>query len=295
MADRDSVKNLINTIDNTNSETPETRVINNSIPQSQPLQSGNYQKLQSNVNSELEMVYEIVQLPSEGRLYQDGLKEINIEYLTATDEDILTTASLIQNGSVLDIVLDRKIKSKGVDHRNLLPGDKEALLLFLRTSSYGVDYHVTVSNPIYGDSFKTKVDLSKLKYKVLEVYPDQRGFFTIQLPMSKKHIEFRLLTSGEEATINKMAESKKEAYGSNFSTYISDKIKASIMSIDGNSDRSHINKFVDIMRAGDASFIRKKIHEASPGVDMSYEFTSPDGHTFTSQLSVGTDFFFPQI
>lgn len=296
--EKDNVKKLITQLDgddNLNSNKPENRVVNNSIPVSQPIQSNSFQKLQSAVDPDLVVDSEIVELPSEGKFYSDGLKILNIEYLTAIDEDVLTTASLIQNGTLFDVIFERKIKTKGVDHRNLLSGDKEAITLFLRTSSYGLDYNVLVTNPLNGTTFKSVVDLSKLKYKVIPVEPDEFGYFSVILPMSKKTVRFRLITSGEEVIINKTAESRQEAYGSKFSTYNSDKLKASIIDIDGNSDRSYINKFVDAMRAGDSSFLRHKIVEYSPGVDMTYEFTTPEGHKFKSQLTVGSDFFFPSI
>jgi len=205
----------------------------------------------------------------------------------------LTTPSLIENGTVLDVLLRRKIKTPGINPEELLAGDRNAIILFLRTSSYGSDYTVNVSDPRTGNSFKAVVDLLKLRYKVVEERPDEHGFFTVQLPMRKKLVTFKLLSAGEENLIFKKSEAVKEAYNLEFSEFNTMKLKAHIMAINEKTDRSYIDKFVDAMPALDAYSIRKKILEVSPDVDMSYEFTAKDGYTFSTNLIVGIDFFFP--
>jgi len=112
--------------------------------------------------------FEIVKLPSRGLFYSDGLSEVAIEYMTSKDEDMLTTPSLIESGVVLDMLLKRKIKTQGVNPDNLLTGDRNAIILFLRTSSYGSDYTVLVTDPRNNTTFKTTVDLTKLKYKEIK-------------------------------------------------------------------------------------------------------------------------------
>ena len=99
--------------------------------------------------------YEIVKLPSKGLFYKNGLSEINVEYMTSKDEDLLTTSSLIESGVVLDLLLKRKIKTPNVNPEDLLPGDRNAILLFLRITSYGSDYTVQVTDPRTGVPFKT--------------------------------------------------------------------------------------------------------------------------------------------
>ena len=140
--------------------------------------------------------YEVIKLPSKGKFYKDGLSEVNVEYMTSKDEDILTTPSLIENGTVMDILLKRKIKSKGVKIADLLVGDRSAIILFLRSSSYGPDYAVQVPDPRTNALFQSKVNLNKLKYKVVEEQPDEHGHFTTEIPMRKKTVTFRLLSSG---------------------------------------------------------------------------------------------------
>lgn len=237
--------------------------------------------------------YEKISLPSKGLFYENGLKELDVEYMTSKDEDLLTTPSLIESGVVINKLLKRKIKTPNINIDDLLPGDKSAIILFLRTSSYGPDYTVEVQDPRTGEYFNEKVNLLKLKHKEIKEQPDENGYFTIDIPMRKKTVKFRLLTSGEEERIRKTAESLKEEYNEEYAEYSTLRLKSSIVSIDGKTDKSYINKFVDAMPAYDALTIKKKINEVSPEFDMNYTFTTKDGHKFTAYLIVGADFFFP--
>ena len=141
--------------------------------------------------------------------------------------------------------------------------------------------------------FKTSVDLLKLKYKKVNETPDEHGYFTVKLPMRKKTVRFKLLTSGEETMILKKADAIKEAYNQEYSEYSTLKLKSHVISIDEKTDRTYINKFIDVMPALDALTIRRKILDVSPDVDMDYEFTAKDGFKFNALLSVSVDFFFP--
>ena len=237
--------------------------------------------------------YEIVKLPSKGLFYPSRISEVSVEYMTSKDEDLLTTPSLIENGTVLDVLLKRKIKSKGLAPEELLAGDRNAVILFLRSSSYGPEYSVQVTDPRTGIPFKATVDLQKLRYKEVKVVPNANGHFTCELPMRKKTVTFRLMSSGEDNHLFKKAQAIQEAYGDEYSNYSTMKLKAHIVSIGDKSDRTYIDKFVDAMPALDSLTIRKKVIEASPDVDMDYEFVTKDGYKFNAMLSVGMDFFFP--
>jgi len=193
------------------------------------------------------------------------------------------------------MLLKRKIKSANVNPEDLLPGDRNAIILFLRSSSYGNEYTVQVTDPRTGVPFKAIVDLLQLRYKEMKEIPDQYGYFTVELPMRKKTVTIRLLTAGEETKLFKKSESIKEAYNEEYSQYNTLKLKAHIVAINEKSDRAYIDKFVDAMPALDAFTIRRKIIDISPDVDMSYEFSAKDGFKFTANLTVGIDFFFPQI
>lgn len=271
-----------------------SNVVSDSIPKPNTFNKEEFERTMSReTDPDLITSYEIVKLPSKGLFYSNGLSEVAVEYMTSKDEDMLTTPSLIESGAILDILLKRKIKTAGVNPEDLLVGDRNAIILFLRSSSYGSDYTVQVTDPRNGNPFKTVVDLTKLKYKEIKEIPDGNGHFSVELPMRKKTVLFRLLTSGEENVLFKKAQAIQEAYGEEFNQYSTMKLKTSIVSIGGNTDRTYIDKFVDAMPALDAYTVRKKILDVSPDVDMTYEFETKDHYTFKANLTVGVDFFFP--
>ncbi len=272
------------------------KAVGNEIPKAKTFSHEDFEKTMSKeTDPDLMTSYEIITLPSKGMFYEDGLSEVAVEYMTSRDEDLLTTPSLIENGTVIDVLLKRKIKTPNVNIDNLLTGDRSAIILFLRTSSYGSEYSVNVPDPRTAIPFKATVDLLKLKYKEIEEKPDKHGYFKVEIPMRKKTVTFRLLTSGEENTLFKKSQAIQEAYGEDFNSYPTMKLKAHIVSIDDKTERTYIDKFVDAMTALDAFTIRKKIMEVSPDVDMSYEFMAKDGYKFTANLTIGVDFFFPSV
>ena len=295
---RESISDALKKYKEAGGNVPEESKISNVVTNSTiPIPSFNQQEYEKAMSKEtdpdLMTSYEVVKLPSNGLFYKNGMSEVNVEYMTSKDEDLLTTPSLIENGTVIDILLKRKIKTPGVVLDNLLAGDRNAIILFLRTSSYGSDYTVQVIDPRSSIPFTAKIDLLNLKYKEITEIPDENGYFKVNLPMRKKTVLFRLLTSGEENILHKKAEAIKEAYGEDFSQFSTLKLKASIISINDKTDRSYIDKFVDAMPALDAFTIRKKILEVSPDVDMTYEFMAKDGYKFKANLTLGIDFFFP--
>ena len=252
-----------------------------------------YSNVTKETDPDLMVGYEIIDLPSKG-LFFTKVPQVRVEYLTAKDEDLLTTPSLIENGTVLDELLKRKIKTI-IDIDKMLMGDKNAVLLFLRASSYGSKYEVNVINPFNGRAFKSMIDLTKLKYKEISELPDENGEFTLELPKRKKMIKFRLLTHKESVALLKKAELLKDSYSALFAETNTLRLKTSITEIEGNRDANYIHRFVDAMPALDALTIRKKMQDVSPDVDMSYDFVTPAGEPFRAPIVMGIDFFFPSL
>lgn len=239
-------------------------------------------------------ILQIVGLPSKGKLYPNGISEIQIDYMTASDENLLSTPELIRKGTVMDELLKRKIKSDNIKPSELLNGDKDKIILQLRASSYGQYYDVKVTCPETGNEFEESIDLLTLNEKELTVEPDEMMEFSYTLPMSKKVVKFKLLTSGEFDRVLDAAQKQKEAYKAQVSETITLLLKAQIKEVDGNRDRNFVNKFIDRMRAGDSSAIRKYIKSIEPGIDYEYELTSPyTGNKFKATLNFGIDFFYP--
>lgn len=263
------------------------------IPKYDP--NGYGQNITDQIDTDLIVGFDTVKLPSKGIFYKNKISEVVVEYLTSKDEDILTTPALIENNTLIDVLIKNKLKTKGLDVEEMLGGDKHAILIFLRASSYGKDYEVVVTDPYGGNSFSAKIDLTKLKFKEISILPDENLHFSVELPMRKKWIKFRLITDNELKKIIRHAETKKEATGQPFLELLSMRLKAAIVSIEGNNDRNYINKFVDAMPALDSLTLRRKIDEVTPDVDFKYEFISPGGYSFEASVQMGPDFFFPKI
>ncbi len=275
-------------------QTKAPTAVGNAIPNAPVFNQQEFEKAMSKeTDPDLMTSYEIVKLPSKGVFYSHKISEVAVEYMTSRDEDLLTTPSLIDSGELLNMLLKRKIKTPGIVVEELLQGDRNAIILFLRTSSYGADYSVQVTDPRNGIVFNSKVDLLQLKYKEVTEMPDEFGHFTVEIPMRKKVVTFRLITSGEDAILYKKAEQIKEAYGNEISDYSTMKLKSHIVAINDKTDRSYIDRFIDAMPALDAVTIRRKIMAVSPDVDMKYQFTAKDGYKFEAYLTLGLDFFFP--
>lgn len=239
-------------------------------------------------------VLQVVSLPSKGKLYQNAISELEIDYMTASDENLLSSPELIRKGTVIDELLKRKIKTQGIKVSDLLNGDKDKIILQLRASSYGQFYDVKVTCPETGSEFEESIDLLTLNEKEMSVEPDELMEFSYKLPMSKKTIKFKLLTSGEFDRVIDAAQKQKEMYKSNISESITLLLKSQIKAVDGDTDRLVINKFIDRMRAGDSTALRKYIKSIEPGIDYEYELISPfTGNSFKATLNFGIDFFYP--
>lgn len=247
------------------------------------------------VDPDLTVGFEIVSLPSKGIFYPNRRSEVTVEYMTSKDEDILSTTSLIENGTVVDHLLMNKIKDVGVNADELLVGDRNAILLFLRASSYGEEYEVKVTDPRNGNTFPATVNLTKLKAKEIKFFPDDRGEFSLKVPVRKKLVKFKILNYREINHVVQTAKAKQDAYSTPHNEFGSLKLKAEIVEVEGNRNKDYIVSFVDAMPARDSAELKKRVQEVTPDIDMSYEFTASDGYKFKASISVGVDFFFPFI
>ena len=150
--------------------------------------------------------YDIIPLPSKGECYPNKQGRIAVSYLTAMDENIIVSPNLYRDNMVLDIILKEKVRDPEIDPDDLLDGDRDAIILFLRSSAYGNMYAVTTTDPDTKQTFDTQIDLSKIKYKDFVLTGDENGYFDFQLPISKDNVKFRFLTHKDYANLTKLDE-----------------------------------------------------------------------------------------
>ena len=156
-----------------------------------------------------EAAFDVIPLPSQGEAYKDKIAKMSVAYLTAYDENMIVSPNLYRDNLILDYILQEKLLSKEIDPIDLLEGDREAIILFLRASGYGVEYPISVTDDITGREFDAVVDLSKLKYKEFNLKGDSNGWFPFTLPQSGVEVKFRFPTHRDKVMLEKMQEAEE--------------------------------------------------------------------------------------
>ena len=235
---------------------------------------------------------EEVTLPSKGLLYpkdsplRNGILEM--KYMTAREEDILTNVNLIENGTVIDKLLESLIITK-INFNDLLVGDKDAVLIAARILGYGSDYTFNYNGE------QINVDLSTIKDKPLDesLIVDGKNEFSFTLPTSKKEVTFKFLTHGDEQKITRELKGLKKL-NKNASNDLTTRMKYVLTSIDGDYEIKTIREFVDNeFLARDARELRNYISKIQPSVDLSFDYEDQRGNITTIDIPVGINFFWP--
>lgn len=153
--------------------------------------------------------YDTVPLPSKGECYKNKISEIMVSHLCAYDENMILSPNLYKNGTFLDHILKNKIVDN-IDADDLVQGDRDAIIIWLRASGYGNDYPVDMIDD-NGKTYRTHVDLSTLKFKKFNLKGDENGYFDFTLPISKDNIKFRFLTNRDSKQLEKMRKEDDDA------------------------------------------------------------------------------------
>ena len=236
---------------------------------------------------------EFVDLPSKGHFYIDGHPlssgKVELKYMTAKEEDILTSQNLIKQGKVIDVLLQSLIVDKKIKLDDLLIGDKNAIMVAARILGYGKKYQFNY------DGVEQEVDLTTLEPFDIDVKKFTKGQnkFDYTLPNSERTIEFKLLTGMDEKRID--AEIKaREKLTKEQSSELTTRLKHMILSVDGKTEKSYINNFVDNeFLSLDSLEFRKYITSITPDVDMSTTIMDSDGKELEVTIPVTVRFFWP--
>ncbi len=240
--------------------------------------------------SEFKLPTEVVDLPSKGLLYSEesGLKsgKVEMKYMTAKEEDILTNQSYISKGTVLDKLMQSLIVSE-VKYDELLIGDKNAIMVAARILGYGSEYKFD-----YRGEEQT-VDLSLLENKEIDETIFTNGNkFEFTLPHSKNNITFKFLTHKDEKNITRELEGLKKINKDN-SPELTTRLKYMITSVEGKTETKDIRDFVDnYLLAKDSRALREHVKEIQPDVDLTF---FPDGAENRVNIPVGVNFFWPDF
>ena len=224
---------------------------------------------------------EVISLPSKGKLYSKESSisngEIEIKYMTAREEDILTSQNLIRKGIVIDKLLESLIVDSSINLDEILIGDKNALMVASRILGYGKNYEFEVNCPSCNERNTDTIDLSKLGNKDVDysMFKSAVNEFEFVLPASKRKITYKILTQLDEREIDSELKAlKKLSVGSNVDPEVTTRMKRAILSVDGNSDKNSINGFVENeFLSRDSLAFRNHLTKTTPDVDMEYLFT----------------------
>ena len=237
---------------------------------------------------------EVIDLPSLGKVYPKDSPisngKIEIKYMTAKEEDILTSQNLIKKGLVIDKLLDSLIVTEGIKCDDLVLGDKNAVMVAARVLAYGPEYECEVTNPNTEKTFNHIFNLADCPFK--KIPDDVKGNkFELELPVSKAKITFKLLTGKEEKLIDTELKGVKKT-GVQVSPELTTRLKHTITSVNGDGDKGVINQFVQNMLSRDSLELRKYINNISPDIELVQEIEL-EGDTVKVDIPMTVNFFWP--
>jgi len=248
----------------------------------------------------LDVPVETVPLPSAGRVYPTnsplyGAETVDIKAMTAREEDILTSKAFLKKGTVITELIKSCLIDRSMDPRDMLTGDRNALMVAIRITGYGAGYDAEIECPECQTKAPHQFDLSALPIKRLEIEPVSAGMnlFEFLLPYSKKTVKFRFLTGRDEEEIMATSEKQKKL-GLQGEASVTTNLLYSIVNIDAIDDRGKIAAFVRMMPARDSLALRNYIRDSEPGISMKQETSCPAcGHVEEVNMPLGVTFLWP--
>jgi len=229
--------------------------------------------------------HDVVPLPSEGIFYKNKKKTLKVGYLTASDENII-----MGGGNDLTINLLRaKIYEPDIRVEELIEGDVEAILIFLRNTAFGPEMSLNLTDPLTKKQFQSTVMLDQLSI-INGQKPNDDGTFIVNLPKSQSTVKLKPLNYGEIIEIGKLADTYPQG---RVVPKITWRMQKEIIEVDGSTDKAVIAKFIESLPIADSKYIRKFMNDNEPRLDMNRTLMTPSGEKLTVNVGFGVDFFRP--
>jgi hypothetical protein len=214
-------------------------------------------------------MYDFVNLPSKGLCYKNRISKVKVAYLTAYDENMILSPNLYKEGTFLEYLLEAKILDD-INVQDMLPGDRDAIILWLRANGYGNNYPLVITDPKTGTDFSVDYDLSQIKFKEFNLEPDDNGYFDFTLPISKDVIKFKFLSLADMKFLNKL----KNKESKRLTVFVLKNIMNQLDELI--TDNEHIDNDIAI-KIGDLS---EKIHD-----DIVQKYDEKTDISFTHELT----------
>jgi hypothetical protein len=241
---------------------------------------------------------EVIELPSQGKIYDSSNHlssgSVEMKYMTAREEDVLTNINLLRQGTAIDKMMQSLIKSP-INYEDLTLGDRNALFISARILAYGKDYSFSYKNSS-GEEEKVTVDLQELKYKNVDLSVfNNSNEIEFLLPYSKNTVIFKILTVGDDKKIDEEIKGLKKTLNQE-AGQLSTRLKYQIISVNGDRSTKTIRDFVDkALLSRDSLELRKQIASVTPDIDTTVTFTLKSGEEVTTDMPMSGEFFFPQL
>jgi hypothetical protein len=235
--------------------------------------------------SNFSLPHDVVPLPTQGVFYKNKKKSIKVGYLTASDENILMGGGT----DMTQALLRAKIYEPDVRIEDLMEGDIEAILIFLRNTAFGPEIDLNLIDPATRKSFKGTVRLDELDI-IKGQEPSEDGTFVTTLPKSQTTVKLKPMTYGEITEIQKLADSYPQGRTVPKVTW---RLNKQIIEINGVTDKSEIAKFIEQMPIADSKYIRQFMDDNEPRLDLNRTILAPSGEKLTVNVGFGVDFFRP--
>jgi len=242
---------------------------------------------------------EVISLPSQGKCYSENNPlssgQVEIKYMTAKEEEILSSQNLIRKGVVLDKLFESIIVDRGINIDDIILGDKNAIMLAARILGYGPQYVVQITDEM-GESNDVTVDLGKVKTKEIDfdkLTRENRYKFTTSTGVE---LEWRFLTHGDEKKIDVDVKAMQRLNkASDTSSELTTRYRYMITSVNGDSSTSAITKFINTQfLTRDTRDFRKYINSLQPDINMEFEYENPNtGVVEVKPIPMGVGFFWP--
>lgn len=233
----------------------------------------------------LNLPHDVVPLPSDGVFYKNKKKSVKVGYLTAADENIL----MAQGGDITLNLLRAKIYEPDIRPEDMLQGDIEAILIYLRNTSFGPDLNLTVTDPTSNKQFKAIVRLDELPI-IRGESPSSDGTFSVNLPKSGFSAKIKPLTYGELNEITEIVNSYPQGRIAPRATL---KLQKQIVELNGVVDRTEITKQVELLPIADSKYIKTFLDQNEPRLDLIKVVNAPSGEKLQVNVGFGADFFRP--
>ena len=234
--------------------------------------------------------HDVLTLPSGGKFYKSKKKSVKVGYLTAQDENLLVNATRNGGQGLISQLIRSKLYEPDLKPEDLLDGDIETILIFLRNTSFGPEYNVSLTDPQTGQEFKTTLLLTELNFIKPEVEPDDNGHYMVQLPKSKANVKIRPLTYGEVQDIENSAKNYPSGL---IPPKVTWRLQKQIVEVEGSKDPAEIVKFITTLLIMDSKYISNFLDRNEPRVDLNREVTAPSGKKVQFRIAFGAEFFRP--